>query len=195
MSQPASQTAPEVNRGTNWSITAFNGEADMLESIRKAEGTHRLPEWVMELHGGLEECPTTHKVHFQGYVRCRGQQRFSKIKKWLPTAHLEVATNKYALAQYAVKDDTAIGEKSVTHNNEFVDSEKAMRMLAAQGDANAFIPDDHKDIDGYDFWRRVNKILLEKPYLVGLFSKPDIYRSWKNTKNVWYILRTRETPP
>lgn len=193
MSQPARQT--EINRGTNWSVTAFNGEADMLESIRKGETTYRLPEWVKELHGGLEECPTSGKVHFQGYLRCRDQQRLSKVKKFLPTAHLEVATNKYALAQYAVKADTAVGEKTVTENNTYVDSEKAMRMLAEQGDTNSFLPDDHKDIDTYDFWRRVNKILLDKPYLVGLFSKPDIYRSWKNTKNVWFILQEKGTPP
>jgi len=40
------------------------------------------------------------------------------------------------------------------------------------------------------FWHKVNVILLQKPYLVGLLAKPDIFRMWKHTGHTWVIHMT-----
>lgn len=101
-----SQTDRQTDKATVWSITAYGDEIALLEEKRN------VPDYVKEIAGGVEECPTTGRKHFQGYLQLRTQQRMSALKKWLPTAHLEVCRNKDALKKYAMKADTAVGEKS-----------------------------------------------------------------------------------
>lgn len=180
-------------KATNWSITAFNEEMNMLESIRKGEDKYKLPYWVRELAGGLEKCKKTGTMHFQGHIFCRGQQRQATLKKWLPTTHLEVDRNKFAAKQYTLKSDTAQGEKTVVENElEYVDNEGILRLLARTAPKNHWAGERHTtanaDLDKYDFWKRVNMIIREKPYLIGLLAKPDTYRAWKHTSESWFFL-------
>jgi len=138
------------------------------------------PTFVKYIHGGREECPKTKKIHFQGAVQCKTQQRFSAIKKMLPKAHIEPARTEQALLKYAMKKDTAVGEKkSLKNEMPYYTTEMLLRLLAITS-----------PIGSDDFWGRVNRILFAKPYLCGVLAKPDIFRMWKHTRETWITLMT-----
>lgn len=113
-------------RATWWSITAFNDEATLL--CASMEGKGEIPNFVKEIHGGMEKCPTTGKEHFQGALHT-DQVRLSQLKKWLPTSHLEKAKNKNALIKYALKADTAVGVKSSMENTGYMSIDNIVREL------------------------------------------------------------------
>ena len=168
-----SQTDRQPDKSTWWSITAFDeGEKEWL-----AAGVY--PSFVEKLFGGLEKCPDTGKVHFQGALKCRSQQRFSAIKKILPKSHIEAAKSSSALQKYAMKAETAVGEKAIYSN------ERPYYTLEAILTLLAVMPGDQDiDIDD-DFWNRVVLILIKEPWLVGLLVKPDTLRAWRHTRPVW----------
>lgn len=169
--QPNNQTK---QKSTWWSITSFDpGEQEWLKA-------GIFPEFVSEVLGGLEECPDTKRIHFQGALRCRSQQRFSAIKKILPKSHIEMANCPPALSAYAMKEDTAVEKKEVRLNSTpYYTLEKLLLLLACQ-------PTEDEDDEKLDFWHRANMILLTKPYLIGLLAKPDTYRAWSHTRMVWH---------
>ena len=54
------------------------------------ENEPKYNEHKMEyLNYGREECPESHRPHFQGYVRFKVRKRFSSAKALVPGAHLE----------------------------------------------------------------------------------------------------------
>lgn len=175
-----SQTDRQTDKATWWSITTFDeGEQKYI-----ADGTY--PGFVFKIHGGLEKCPETNRIHFQGALQCKSQQRFSAIKKMLPKAHIEAARNGEALRKYAMKDATAIEQKQVRKNETpYYTMEMIMRLLAIT--PIRYGP--HPNIEA-EFWAKVSLILLSKPYLVGLLAKPDIIRMWKHTSDTWITLMT-----
>lgn len=109
-----------------WSITAYNEEAHLLEAYRKGEKP--LPEFVKKLYGGLEECPKTKALHFQGALNTP-QIRMSQLKSWMPTVHWEKAKSVEALKRYALKEETAIGQKSITVNESYQTLGELIREL------------------------------------------------------------------
>jgi len=95
------------DKATWWSVTAFGDEILLLED------PSRFPSWVAKVYGGREECPDTKSIHFQGALQLHTQQRLSKLKSWLPTAHFEIARKVEALKKYAMKSETAVSEKKI----------------------------------------------------------------------------------
>jgi len=95
-------TGASTQRSTAWSITINNPSTSDLESWQNATA---IP-WVVEAKGqveqGLEGTP-----HIQGFLKTQ-QVRFSQVKKAFPRAHIEVARNPVALAQYVVKEETRL---------------------------------------------------------------------------------------
>ena len=89
-----------------WSVTAFNDEIELIQDKNK------WPPFVKSLAGGLEKGKEG-TLHFQGCLKLYTTQRLSALKKWLPTAHLEPAKAPEKLHAYAMKLDTAVGEKVV----------------------------------------------------------------------------------
>jgi len=90
-------------RGTCWSVTINNPVAcdeDAISSARQRSG------WSVE--GQLEQ-GTNGTPHYQLMVKTP-QVRFSALKKQFPRAHIELARNKEALAEYVKKDDTRVAE-------------------------------------------------------------------------------------
>jgi len=167
-------TDRQTDRSNNFAITVFNNN-----EIQQLEDVATYPAYVKKVFGGREVCPETRREHFQGHIQCRTQQRFSAIKKWLPTAHIEVARNFTASIAYALKSDTAKGEKTTTVNNKpFVTDRMAMEKLVDVSGASFENPK-------HDYWERVRHILMDEPDLCGLYAKPDLYRLWSNTKSVW----------
>lgn len=170
-----SQTARQTDKSTWWSITSFD-EGEICYLIA---GT--FPEWVHKVHGGVEKCPDTGREHFQGALQCRSQQRFSAVKRMLPKSHLEPARHSEALRRYAMKADTAVGEKrEITNATPYYTAEMLQLLLA--------ITPPESGCDGglkEQFWSKVRVILYTKPYLVGALAKPDTWRIYENTWTVW----------
>lgn len=92
-----------MERATCWSVTINNPISADDENIAIAK---QKSGWHVEgqLEQGEEGTP-----HYQLMVKTP-QVRFSAIKKLFPRAHIEVARNAKALAEYVHKDDTRIAE-------------------------------------------------------------------------------------
>lgn len=161
-------------KATCWSLTAFDkGEQDYL-----AAGKY--PEWVDRVYGGLEECPDTKRIHFQGAVTLKSQQRGSAMKKFLPKANWQVARKPEALKKYAMKAETSAGDKLVRVNaTPYYTLEMLLKLIAITRVSEN--TDDWKSI----FWQKIRIILVAKPYLVGALMKPDVIRAWEYTRQVW----------
>lgn len=158
-----------------WSVTAYNGEIELLEK-------GKLPDWVKTVYGGKEECPDTKRIHFQGAIQCHSQQVLGRFKEWLPTAHMEIARKVQALKNYAMKSETAVGEKLIRHNTvQHLTATDACMMLARQSD-----PQSIDDLT-MTFYERVNRILMQSPELAGQFMNPSLRNFYEKTHNVWAI--------
>jgi len=175
-------TDRQTDKSQNWAVTAFNNDMLLLEDAKL------WPSYVKKVYGGRETCPDTGREHFQGHIQLATQQRMSALKKWLPTAHLEIARNFKASVAYAMKAETSSGEKNeVINPKPFIDNETALMMLA-----RVEVPDDIEWQTDKSFWFRVRHILRQDTHLCGLFAKPDIYRLWKHTWEVWIEKSTEE---
>lgn len=193
------QTDRQTDKATNWVVTAYNEDILLLEDVSN------IPHFVHKVYGGREICPTTGREHFQGHIQCKSQQRFSAIKRWLRTAHIEVCRDFKASIAYAMKEDTASGVKNeVINPREYKSMEEALIDVAAvcdyicghtaeDPDPPSGCPEHLRVVDilhypELDYWHRVNQIIIHKPYLAGLYSRPDLMRSWKYSKGVWMKL-------
>lgn len=155
-----------TKRSTWWSVTAFNDEIALIE------GT--LPEWVREVYGGREQCPKSGTIHYQGAIRLQQQERMSKVKSWLPTAHLEPARDVDCLTKYAMKSDTAIGPKEVRKNPIlFFKAHEICELIASQTDRQT------------SFSERICMILRVRPELAGQLMNPSLRRFYLETEKVW----------
>lgn len=174
------------DKSTWWSITVFGDEIALVEDEKL------WPSFVEKVFGGREECPDTKRVHFQGAVKCRQQQRFSAIKKWLPTTHIEVARSSEALKKYAMKEDTAVGLKEERSNPRvYLTMAQALLKVASVVYVNMELFNirqynamDQKDYDAKKFyeaeyWLAVNKILRSSDIEdIGLYTNPQFLRAW-----------------
>lgn len=183
-----------------WSITSFDPEEH-----NKLNG--ELPDFVREVHGGLEECPNTKRIHYQGALITK-HCRFSQVKRWLPSAHIEAAIKKEALIAYAMKEDTSIGEKKkIVNDRPYFSMEKSLELLGKyffycrlEDDKEDFVGkgkhlEDDDEVIGLDknYWKVVNTILYARPYLVSVYSNPQTLRSWRNTYAVWMFHAKRHS--
>lgn len=188
-------------KATWWSVTAFNDEIDLMENPKS------FPGFVQKVYGGREQCPKTGTIHFQGALQCKSQQRMSAIKKWLPTAHLEPARDKEALAKYALKEETAIGSKTITTNpRRYLKMDDALRLIAGccmvsppllrllemeeHGDDNLTL----SDVVKQSYWSAVRDLIRIHPEDISLYSNPQLLRAWEHTWTVWFELVLESAP-
>lgn len=178
------QTDRQTDKATCWSVTAFK-DPDMTILLEKKD----VPDFVKEIAGGLEECPETGRPHFQGFLLLRTQQRMSALKKWLPTSHLEVCRKgAAALKNYAMKSDTAIGEKTEWSNpqqyeqlhewllkaaKEYVRTEDA--YYSGLKDAPVQPKDPHRDTY---IWA-TSKLIAEDISMLNKYSNPQFIAAWR----------------
>lgn len=179
-----SQTDRQTDKGTWWSITAFSQqEIDLLN------GTE-YPEWVSKVYGGMESCPDTGRLHFQGAIQARRQVRFSQVKSWLGTAHIELARNKEALRKYVMKEETAVGDKSVHQNaTPYYRAHDLLELLAkhwinAEMDDQSYIVDNKLNLKA-QYWDLVKIILETDRTLISAFMNPSLEKAWCNTASFW----------
>jgi len=90
------------DRATCWSVTINNPVASDDEYIARAK---QRSGWSVT---GQREQGENGTEHYQLMVKTP-QTRFSSIKKAFPRAHIEVARNVKALAEYVQKEDTRVG--------------------------------------------------------------------------------------
>jgi len=168
-------------KSTWWCITAY---ADNITRLVNKDG---VPTIVKRIYGGVEQCPTTGRDHYQGAIQCNSQCRASVILDWLPGSHIEKAKSSIALRKYAMKEETAVGEKvEWTNPEEYLTMDKALDKLAQNVPLNP--PDGLntlKHIIEWEYWEGVKKIVQDKPLLISLYSQPQIYRAWTHTRSVW----------
>jgi len=98
------------DRATCWSVTINNPVASDDESIARAK---QRSGWSVT---GQKEQGENGTEHYQLMVKTP-QIRFSSIKKAFPRAHIEVARNPKALAEYVQKEDTRVG--SIPTNDKY----------------------------------------------------------------------------
>lgn len=91
-----------TQRACAWSLTINNPMDSDEEAIQLA----RQKGWKVE---GQKETGATGTPHYQLLLRTP-QVRFSAVKRAFPRAHIEVARNVEALANYVVKADTRSGQ-------------------------------------------------------------------------------------
>lgn len=176
----------ESLKSTWWSVTAYNDEIEILEDSTK------FPQFVVAVHGGRETCPTTGRLHFQGAIQCKSQQRRSALKKWLPTSHLEAAHHKDALLKYALKSETAAGPKLTTQNSrKFLTMSDALTIIGTHNIGVDYIQVmqslDLKPKDALKqmYWKAVRIHIATIPDDISLFSQPQMLAAWVNTHEVW----------
>lgn len=157
-----------------WSVTAFGDEIALLEG--------KLPEFVREVRGGREICPDTGRLHYQGAIQLYDQSRMGKIKSWLKKAHLEPARAVEALKAYAMKEETAAGEKTVRTNPAIHLTADQMCLRLASVDPTIALD---RQTDADDYYRRVRRILEDNPELAGQLMNPSLRNFWIHTASVW----------
>lgn len=90
-------------RSTCWSVT-INMKNVSRATAEACMEAARSKGWGVQ---GQLEVGAEGTEHYQLMVKTP-QERFSAIKKVFPTAHIEVARNRAALANYVDKDDTCV---------------------------------------------------------------------------------------
>jgi len=97
-----------MSQGKAWCFTLFHYDES---SFRQIEG--RLPD-VSLFACQEEKCPSTGRLHIQGFVRFTVNKRLKSVKTWLgdSSAHLSLARGSSSdnLA-YCSKSDSATGVK------------------------------------------------------------------------------------
>lgn len=185
------QTDRQTDKATFWAVTAFNDDILSLEDATK------YPACVKSVSGGRErtkerseEYPEG-RLHFQGHIHLRTQQRLSWFKSWLPTAHLEVARNPIASKAYAMKSDTADGDKLERINPVRYYSPDEICLLIGSKVTDADI---EETIDMKVWFKRaINRILRDDIKLAGQLMNPSLRNFWCDTCRVW-IDKSREIP-
>lgn len=173
-------------KGTWWSITAFSDvDIDQLNG-------NEYPEWVSKVYGGMESCGETGRLHFQGAIQARQQVRFSAVKNWLGTAHIELARNKDALRKYAMKEETAVGDKKETSNatpyfraHELLRKIALKRRQADRQTEESFYVINTKCPAKAAYWWCVKQVLKDDVTLVSAYMNPALEKAWIGTHEFW----------
>lgn len=179
-------------RASCWSVTINNP----TEDDRKRLGEP--PDWVKEVHY-QDEVGQEGTLHIQGCL-VTAQCRFSKIKSYLPRAHIEVARSKEALLKYVKKTDTAVEGTQKIVEGSYVTMHKALMMIAEKHRDDFgiwFMESDRSDRDveewkRKEFWQIVNEILVDRPEIVSILTDARLERAWLKTRGVWITLLDRQ---
>nr|ALE29617.1 replication associated protein [Lake Sarah-associated circular virus-13] len=178
-------------KSTRWGFTAFESQWDLFKTIASP-----VAEW-----GWQEElCPTSNRLHYQGYIRTQSQVRFSAMKDRFPGVHFLIPDNWSAWLNYCKKSATRNGDGNQVHE---VAKNRHMTMADA---LTALVPYrvTEKEIDDYftqykriydikdQYWTAVNRYISEtKNYeSIGLFTNAQMVVGWAKTKKVWIDRQT-----
>lgn len=165
-----------TRKSTWWSITTF----DQMEIDQLSSSSY--PDFVAKVYGGLEKCPKTEKIHFQGAVHCRYQIRFSGLKKWLPKSHIEPANNIEALKKYAMKEATAVEPKvERTNHTRYYKPHEILDLLAEK-----FVEvRDSLEVDGIEdfYYVKLMSLILKDDRTIINFVDNKLRKNWIDFHN------------
>lgn len=173
-------------KATWWSITAYNTEGKS-QNIDKLEDMSTWPDKVKVVYGGREIGKKEGRLHFQAAVQFVCQVRGSYVLDWLPGAHIEAARNAGDLKLYAMKSDTAVGEKTEvanTHAIPYMTTDKILyeitKWLMSSNGTNIqdYASEEH-------WWLAVNDLLMRYPQLAGNFLNKQLMNLWLKTIPAW----------
>lgn len=172
-------------RSTWWFVTAYG------ENAEKLENPSTYPPFVEMVHGGMEKCPTTGRLHGQQAIQCHSQQRGSAILKWLPNCHIQPANSAEAVRKYCMKAATAVGDKTVKVNSiKYYTADEICLLIGSKvTDEIMMRSADHKDW----FKASINMLLRENTRLASQLMNPSLRNFWCDTALVW-IDKSREEP-
>jgi len=91
-------------RGYAYTFTINNYTEDDIIKITDPMNSINY-DYIFQEEKGLSGTP-----HLQGYIKYKKMMTFNKVKKMMPSAHIEQAKNKYAAMNYCRKDDTREGK-------------------------------------------------------------------------------------
>lgn len=172
----------ESTKSTQWQFTAYEAQWSLFDVI---------PEIVAEWAWQTEECGTTQRKHYQGWLRTKRQVRMSQLKKILPGVHLEIAKNFAALKAYCKKAETAVEGtqqhvtnpvKSISMAEALIRVAKARPTLDYTGDE---LPEELKRRYVAEYDCAVATLLREDKNLIGLYSQPQYERAYTKWRDVW----------
>lgn len=191
-------------RATNWSVTINNPTEKDEEEIALA----RQKGWSVE---GQKEVGESGTPHYQLYVKTP-QVRFSALKKAFARAHIEIARNSSALENYVHKEETRVGQLSVSQDQypslskvwkllyiwltesrgyefELVDISKSESRVPCRV---RFVKGDHKlfalhPLDIFDEF--IKDMIVAGYYVETIGINPQTRSSWNN---YWSALIARE---
>jgi len=184
------QTDRQTDRASNWSLTVFDpGEFTALTTKES------WPHWVRVVKLQEEECPETKRRHWQVALFTQWI-RFSAIKKWLPTAHIEIARNKQALLKYVEKDDTAIAgtRQNLESEKQYMALHQQLQRMAQLAIDNledyqaarlALIEEKDKTPDRGMYWWIARLMIKAEPELASVLANPALEKMWIHTSGVW----------
>lgn len=104
--------ADTSSRGTWWSVVINNPTEDDRSRLSTP------PEWIKAVYGQDEIGEENGTLHIQAAVQCVSQQRFHRLKEWLPRANLGIAKNAAALQNYVKKSKTSVPGTQISIQNE-----------------------------------------------------------------------------
>lgn len=178
------------DKGRYWSVTTYDpGEFGLISNKES------WPHYVRECKFQQEKCPTTGKLHWQVALLTE-QVRFSAIKKFLPTAHIELARNKDALLNYVEKDDTAVPatRQHIKAEKEYLALHQQLQRMAHvvvenMEDYLAYLDQcrDEKVTNPAKaaYWWVAGHMLEDNPELAAMLANPALEKMWIHTSMVW----------
>lgn len=177
-----------TKKSCHWIVTA-HGDDDR----EKLKDETKYPVFVREVAGGDEIGGKTEKLHGQYYIHT-ASIRFSQLKNWLTTSHIEICIDKDASKKYCMKSETAVGEKTAKANPKpylsfedlcmhiayFGVPEIMRKKMYEQYETNTYVGEIVESM----YWRGVNNIILSRPDLASSLSKFNV-KFWLATAETW----------
>lgn len=182
----------QTDKTTRWAFTAYEDQWHLFVNIKQYPD---VAEWGWQ----KETCPTSGRLHYQGYMRTKRQYRHAGMRKMFPTVHIEVAREWHKLRSYCRKKETSITGSNVhaTNETEYWPLERLMieltNHLPAANEHISELMQRHsvKDIAHEQFWFCARQILLDEPHRAAALNQPSIEKFFKMTCSVWQSEETR----
>ena len=102
-----------TTKSTRWAFTAYEGQWNLFITM---------PPDVLEWGWQTERCPRTERLHYQGYLVLRRQQRLAALVKLFPGVHFEIARNWTDLVNYCKKPETRVEGAEQVHRTNSIPS-------------------------------------------------------------------------
>jgi len=177
------ETDRQTDKTTRWAFTAYEDQWYLFKQI---------PDKVKEWGWQTEKCPTSGRLHYQGYILTRTQNRHKAMREMLPGVNISAAREWTALLKYCKKTETAIEGTQVSQVNErkFLKFAEALMRIATAYVYVSEIEDSNSPVpivldEDARYQRSVRALLVHNPDDISLYSNPQLLRAWKMSSGFW----------